>query len=464
MSKRAFKILVVDDDEGLREVLDIVLSNAGYNVITAASVEEAQSPLERELIDVVVTDLYMGRDRKAGLRLLEYLNENQPDTPALMITGHGTIESAVEAMRLGALDYLQKPFKSNEEVLLRVARAVEKRILLRENRAFRLDQSRTAHVNTLVGDSPKFKKMLDMVRRVAGLPSTVAINGESGVGKELVARALHSLSPRAEKPFVAINCGGIPENLLESELFGYKKGAFTGAQQDKEGLFVVADGGTLFLDEIGEMPIALQVKLLRVLDDGSVTPVGGLSSKAVDVRVLSATNRNLAEMVEQGTFRNDLYYRLNVIPITVPPLRERISDIPLLVRYLIARHTKNLICKEKSLSPEALDALTRYAWPGNIREMSNVLERALGLSDHDDIRLEDLPAHIRDLPDSHPPKKPILLDDYIDLESEVAQFEREYIQHALEQCHYSLSKTAQRLGLTPRTLRYRLEKYNLTTE
>jgi len=464
MTARPYRVLIVDDDAGLREVLEIVLMNAGYDVQSAESVEAAIEVLGSMLIDVVLTDLYMGNDRLAGLRLLEYLKTNQPETPALMLTGHGTIESAVEAMHLGALDYLQKPFKSNEEVLLRIARAVEKRVLLRENEAFRFDQTRKARIDTIVGNSPAFRKVLDMVRRVAALPSTVAINGESGVGKELIARALHALSPRAGKPFVAINCGGIPETLLESELFGYKKGAFTGANQDKEGLFVAADGGTLFLDEIGEMPPALQVKLLRVLDDGCVTPVGGLSSTRVDVRVLSATNRDLAEMVEDSAFRKDLYYRLNVIPLTVPPLRERIEDIPLLARHLMSRHAKNMGCAEKSISTEAVDALTRYSWPGNVREMSNVLERALGLSENDEIRLEDLPSHIQEFKPSFRPEPVTLGAEGIDLEKMVAEFETDCIRQALEQTHYSQQKTAKLLGLTPRTLRYRLDKYNISAD
>lgn len=487
MSERQYRLLVVDDEYSMREVLEIVLANAGYLVSCAGTLEEAKKILEQGIVDVVLTDLYMGKDRLAGLQLLYYLNTQQPTTPAIMITGHGSIESAVEAMRLGALDYIQKPFKSNEEILLRVAKAVEKRILLLENEAYRFEQASKAPIENIVGESPAFKQVLDMVRRVAVLPSTVAIYGESGVGKELIARTLHALSHRAKKPFVAINCGGIPETLLESELFGYKKGAFTGALQDKNGLFVAANGGTLFLDEIGDMPLALQVKLLRVLDDGYVTPVGGLTSTKVDVRVLSATNKNLAQMVEEGQFRKDLYYRLNVIPIVIPPLRERKEDIPLLAKHFIARHAHTMVLRQKSLSPEALQALMRYDWPGNVREMSNVLERALGLSESQEIGIQDLPIAIQEYgtkPDAHDKKEskhqgserqprmeiPADFSDFqldntgIDLERVVAEFEIACIRQALELGHYSQQKAARLLGLTPRTLRYRLEKYNLSDE
>lgn len=466
MSTQKHHILVVDDEHSMCEVLDIVLSNAGYAVRTCLSVEDAIECFVKENIDLVLTDLYMDKDRNAGLRLLVYLKSKSPLTPAIMMTAHGSIDTAIEAMRLGAVDYVQKPFKSNEELLLRIERALDKKRLIQENEAFRKEQSRQGRLDTMVGASPAFIEVLSLIRRVAALPSTVAIQGESGVGKELVARALHTLSPRAEKPFVAINCGGIPEMLLESELFGYKKGAFTGAVHDKEGLFVTANGGTIFLDEIGEMPMQLQVKLLRVLDDNSVTPVGGISSTTVDVRVLSATNRDLEAMVESGDFRNDLYYRLNVIPIEVPPLRNRKEDIPLLVKHLIKKHGENMGLPVKAIDQEAVEALLRYTWPGNIRELSNVLERALGLSDCDSLELEDLPEHIRKIPPALEPVSGMteIPTKGFQLEEELARIEKEYLCQALEQCRYSQQKTARLLGLNVRALRYRLEKHELSTD
>lgn len=464
MTSRKHFILVVDDEAGMREVMQIVFDNAGYNTLTAGSVEEAIELLAQTVVDVVLTDLYMGKDREAGLRLLDYLKKNQPFTPAIMITAHGTVESAVEAMRLGALDYLQKPFKSNEEMLLRVERAISQRDLMRENVALRTEQMRTARLDTMVGNSPAFREVLSMVRRIAALPSTVAIYGESGVGKELIARALHTLSPRAEKPFVAINCGGIPEMLLESELFGYKKGAFTGATQDKEGLFVVADGGTIFLDEIGEMPPMLQVKLLRVLDNNTITPVGGISTVQVDVRVISATNRDLALMVSENTFRKDLYYRLNVIPVHVPALRERQPDIPLLTRHLISKHAESLGCETKPVSEEVETLLMHYNWPGNVRELSNVMERALGLCATDRIEVSDIPAHIREFQPVPAAGVPVMSEEGIDLEAVVADLEISYIGQALEYSRFSQQKAAKLLGLTPRSLRYRLDKYNMSVD
>ena len=373
------QILVVDDELSMRELLEIVLENAGYTVKSASDVTQACQLLKEAQFDVVLTDLYMGNDRNAGMELLSWLREHAPTTPAIMMTAHGSVETAIEAMRRGAADYLQKPFKTNDEIRVRIERAIEKRNLMRENAALKKDQVRHRKLTPMIGKSTGFQEVLSMIRRVADLPSTVAIHGESGAGKELVARELHQLSNRADKPFIAINCGGIPESLLESELFGYKKGAFTGATEDKEGLFVVANGGTVFLDEIGEMPLMLQVKLLRVLDNNTVTPVGGTSSIKVDVRLISATNRNLEAMVDEGDFRKDLFYRLNVIPIHVPALRERAEDIPLLTRHFIQHHANNMARETMSIDNDAQEILNRYAWPGNVRELGNVIERAISL-------------------------------------------------------------------------------------
>ena len=313
----------------MRELLEIVLGGDGYEVVCLATPEDAQPLLLQQSFDVVVTDLRIGSDAEAGMRFLSWLQEFAPGTPAIMMTAHGSVETAIEAMKRGAADYVLKPFQ-NDEIRLLVGRAIDQRDIVRENRTLRKEQAKLGNVTNMIGASTAIEQVKEMIRRVAVLPSTIAIYGESGTGKELVARSVHQLSERAEKPFVAINCGGIPENLLESELFGHKKGTFTGAFKDKDGLFFAADGGTLFLDEIGEMPLSLQVKLLRVLDNNIITPLGGTESIQVDVRLVSATNRDLEEMVHEGEFREDLYYRLNVIPLVVPSQRERVDDIPLL--------------------------------------------------------------------------------------------------------------------------------------
>ena len=457
------RVLVVDDEQGVREMLEIVLENAGYQVFTAGSVELAQRLISEESFDAVLTDLYMGSDREAGMRLLSHLREHAPNTPAIMMTAYGSVETAIEAMRRGATDYIQKPFKSNDEIRLRIKQAIAKRNLIRENEALRKEQARQGRIENMIGQSPAFLEVVEMVRKVAGLPSTIALHGESGTGKELIARALHQLSNRANKPFVAINCGGIPENLLESELFGYRKGAFTGANEDKEGLFIVANGGTVFLDEIGEMPLMLQAKLLRVLDTQCITPVGGVSETKVDVRIVSATNRNLEAMAEEGTFRHDLYYRLNVIPIHVPPLRERRDDIPLLARHFLQKHAAKIGRNVAAIDPEAMDILCRYPWPGNVRELGNLLERVVALSGNTTIEEGDLPAQVRHYQPSEPfPSQ--LPPDGIDLETTVANLEIALIKQALEKTRYSQKKAAELLRLSPRSLRYRLQKYGLEAD
>jgi two-component system, NtrC family, response regulator PilR len=441
-------------------VLEIVLENAGYEVQLASNVRDACAMLAETAVDAVLTDLYMGNDREAGMKLLSWLKENSPGTPAIMMTAHGSVETAIEAMRHGAADYIQKPFK-NDEIRLRVEKAITQRNLMRENEVLREEQARRGSLENMVGQSEVFQELLAMIRKVATLPSTVAIHGESGSGKELVARALHGLSKRADKPFVAINCGGIPENLLESELFGYRKGAFTGANEDKEGLFVMANGGTIFLDEIGEMPLMLQVKLLRVLDNSVVTPVGATGSIKVDVRVISATNRDIEQMSEEGSFRQDLYYRLNVIPLRVPPLRERAEDIPLLAWHFIRTHSAKLGIKTPELSREGEDTLRNYGWPGNVRELGNVMERAIALNTSGVIELSDLPRNIREAAAPSVPEVADLPAEGLDLEAMVAEIEMSLLKQALEKSHFSQKKAAELLGLSARSLRYRLQKYEL---
>ena len=335
------RVLVVDDEQGMCELLEIILQNEDYNVDTVSNVEEACDQLSKSRYDVIVTDLRIGSDKNAGMTLLSWLEGHSANTPAIMMTAHGSVESAIEAMKRGAVDYIMKPFK-NDEIKIIIQRAIVQNELLRENKALKKEQAKQGEVRNMIGTSAVMESVRNMIRKVALLPSTIAIFGESGTGKELVARGIHQLSDRVDKAFIAINCGGIPENLLESELFGHRQGAFTGAIENKDGLFLAADGGTLFLDEIGEMPMALQVKLLRVLDNNEITPVGGTETIPVDVRIVSATNRNLEEMSQAGDFREDLFYRLNVIPISVPPLRERRDDIPLLVHHFIHTHCEKL--------------------------------------------------------------------------------------------------------------------------
>ena len=457
------RVLVVDDEESMRQLLEIVLGNDGYKVLSVATVEEACARVKEQGFDVVLTDLRIGQEHAAGMQLLSWLRENDPSIPAIMITAHGSVETAIEAMKLGAADYIMKPFK-NDEMRLLVKRAIDQRNLMRENVALRKDQAARGRIESIIGRSAAIEKLHAMIRRVATLPSTVAIHGESGTGKELVARAIHQLSDRSDKPFVAVNCGSIPENLLESELFGHKKGAFTGASEDKEGLFVVADGGALLLDEIGEMPLSLQVKLLRALDNNSVMPVGGTKEIQVDVRIISATNQNLEQMAQQKRFREDLYYRLNVIPVYVPPLRERADDVPLLVRHFVASHAARFGRGVLEVSPEADAALRQYDWPGNVRELENALERAVALCSGTRIELEDLPQNVQHFVAT--PKAPSaaeLPEGGVDLEGLVAEMEIDLIKQALVRGKYSQKRAAELLGLTPRSLRYRLQKYNLET-
>ena len=456
-------ILVVDDEKSMRELLGIMLLNDGYHADTAASVTEAARKLRTNSgFDLVITDLKMGKDAAAGMKILEKVRQIDDDVPTIMITAYGSVDTAIEAMKRGAFDYVQKPFR-NEEMRIVIKKALEQKRLKEENARLRAEHLRLGRLEEIIGKSKLVEDVCELTRRVAVLSSTVLIRGESGTGKELVARAIHRLSPRCDGPFVAINCAGIPESLLESELFGHKRGAFTGAIEDKKGLFQAANRGTLLLDEIGDMPQALQVKLLRVLDERVVRPVGTANRVTIDVRVISATNKNLEEEGKERRFREDLFYRLNVIPIMLPALRERREDIPLLARHFLVKYAGRLSKDVTSVSPEAMLLLEEFNWPGNIRQLENTIERAVALCGGSTIETTDLPRNIAEYcPELHEEEYEILLSHGVDLERKTEALERNLIAQALAKTHYSQKRAAQLLNLPVRSLRYRLKKYGMS--
>ena len=434
-------------------MLQILLRREGYRVDVVDGVHAARDQLgSADPYDVVVTDLVMPDG--TGMEVLEAVRARSKDTQILMITAYATTEQAVEAMRKGAYDYVQKPFK-NHELLATLEKALEKRAIVAENETLRAQVKSRWSEGQLIGKSPAMDRLRDMVKRVAGATTSVLITGESGTGKEMVARSLHFQSPRAEKPFVVLNCGAVPENLIESELFGHVKGAFTGATAAKEGLFRAADGGTLFLDEVGELPPPLQVKLLRVLQDRTVRPVGGSNEVEVDVRVLAATNRDVESEVQAGTFREDLFYRLNVIRIDVPPLRERQEDVPVLANYFLDKHAA-LQGRRLELSADATRWLAQQTFPGNVRELENIIERGVTLARGNTVEREDLG-------DSHPSKKAMNLshipEGSFDLDDYLTQVERELLFRALDQAGGVRKKAAELLGMSFRQFRYRLAKH-----
>ncbi len=437
------RILVVDDEEPIRILLKEELGRRDYQVTVAAEGEAALRLLTESHFDAVLLDLKMpGLD---GMEVLRRVKAEGVGTEVLILTGHADVDSALEAMKLGAFDYLTKPFRL-AEVDLALQKAVERTRLARENLALRTIVERHEAFPEIVGTSPPIRSVLSTVTKVAPSESTVLIQGESGTGKELVARAIHRHSLRVENPFLAINCGAFQDELLESELFGHEKGAFTGATGLKHGLFEVAEGGTLFLDEVGEMSSAMQVKLLRVLDTGEVRRVGSNKILRVNVRVISASNKNLRQRVEEGQFRSDLFYRLNVVALTLPPLRERPGDIPLLVAHITLRLEREGQ-KPRRFSPEALEMLMAYPWPGNVRELENVVERALLLTEREEIGPEDLPLTSSSTVPAPPPE-----------EEEVVTFsleevERQHILRVLAHCGGNKSLAARRLGVDVKTLR-----------
>ena len=471
-------ILVVDDEEGMREFLKVLLEREGHQVTAASDGAEALRLAREEPVDLVISDLRM--PKLDGVGLLSGLRELDPYLPVIVITAYASVESAVSAMKLGAYDYIIKPFKVDELKLV-VAKALEAERLRRENLALKQELRERHRFPGLIGQSPKMLALYELMEKVAPLSTTILITGESGTGKELVARAIHYASPRAERPFLAINCSAIPEALLESELFGHVKGAFTGAVAHKAGLFEVADGGTIFLDEIGEMSPALQVRLLRVLQEKAFRRVGGTEDIKVDVRLIAATNRDLKEAIAKGTFREDLYWRLNVIPIHLPPLRERKGDIPLLASEFLRRFAKEQGREGLSLSPEAMALLEGYDWPGNVRELENVIERAVALERGDRITPDSLPDHIRNTPPPLPSpfkgegwegvapvsglQSPVSSFESkpqgIDLEEALSEVEKTLMLDALEKAGWVQTRAAKILGINFRSFRYRVRKYGL---
>ncbi|OFW53733.1 MAG: Fis family transcriptional regulator [Actinobacteria bacterium RBG_16_67_10] len=452
------RVLVVDDEKSMRELLAITLERQGYDVSVAEDGETAIGAVRRDGFDVVVTDLRM--PNADGLQVLRAAKEHSPETVVIVITAVGSTETAVEAMKLGAYDYITKPFKL-DEIHLIIRRALERKRLRDENLYLRKQLETQHRFDNIVGKSAGMAEVFDTIRKIADSPSTVMVSGESGTGKELVARAIHFNSQRRSKPFVSVNCGAIPEALMESELFGHVKGAFTGAVANKVGLFSAAEGGTLFLDEITEIPALLQVKLLRAIQEREIRRVGDTRDVKVDVRLIAASNRELEQAVSEGVLREDLFYRLNVIPIHLPPLRERREDIPLLVAHCLQKFGRQLSREVRGVTPEALAILERYHWPGNIRELENVLERAIVLGSGEALGADALPEAVR----RERPVKALeveLPEDGMDLEATLDALERRYLQRALDRSGGVQTRAAELLRMTFRQFRYKLQKHTMT--
>lgn len=450
------RVLVVDDEENIRLVLRTLLKRNGYEVETAAGGEEALVLVETFGPDVVITDVKM--PRMGGMDLLSTLKAKGNDATVIVMSAYGNIDQAIDAIKAGAYDYIQKPFKP-DEIVLALRKAEERESLRRENRVLREEIRREHKFEDILAKSGEMKTVFRTIAKIASYKTTVLITGESGVGKELVARAIHKRSGRAAKNFVAVNCGAIPENLMESELFGHKKGAFTDALQDRLGLFAEADGGTLFLDEIGELPLGLQVKLLRVLEDGNIRKVGGTRDELVNVRIVAATHRDLLAETKKGRFREDLFYRLNVLPIVVPPLRERREDIPVLMEHFIARNNARLGTHVRGLDSEARRLLYEHSWPGNVRELENTIERAMVLGEGDKIMPTDLPDRIRE---TQNPVQTQLASGELSVKKTTRIIEEILIRRALQKTKGNRTRAAELLEISHRALLYKIKDYQVT--
>jgi two-component system response regulator PilR (NtrC family) len=470
----------VDDERSMREFLAIMLTRDGYEVVAAENGAQALAALRQRPFDLLISDIRM--PDCSGIDVLREAKTLQLDLPGILMTAFSSTQTAIEALRTGALDYISKPFDV-EEMKRVVAQALERRHFRDQAPAAadeapgsegQVDDGRPHARDSMIGRSPAMQRVFAMIEAIAGTSSTVLITGESGTGKEMAARAIHRLSPRADRPFVALNCGALTETLLESELFGHEKGAFTGAMATTRGLIEQAEKGTIFLDELGEMSPMMQVKLLRVLQERRFRRVGGHDELAADIRIIAATNRDLSKMVADGTFREDLYYRVNVIPVALPPLRERRDDIPVLARHFVARFARDMRRPGADLTPEAMDALLRHPWPGNIRELENVLERAVALETSPAITLASLPDHLLSVAPlavaaasttvdagATLAPAPLFPDEGFDLERHVQDMEREYLAEALRRADGVKMRAAELLGMSFRSFRYYAKKYNL---
>jgi two-component system NtrC family response regulator len=447
-------ILLIDDDESLRRVVEYNLREDGYQVVTAADGRSGLQRFQESSVDLVLTDVRM--PEMDGVEVMTHLKAMQPDLPVIVLTAHGTIDSAVEAMKVGAFDYLTKPF-TRDQLKAAVRKALELGALASENRQLRQIVSERFSFASMIAGSRAMRAVTDTASRVAASDTTVLLEGESGTGKELLAKAIHVNSDRRRGPFVTVNCAAIPENLLESELFGHRRGAFTGAIADKQGKFEAANGGTIFLDEVGDLPLLLQVKILRVLQEREVDKVGATRPTRVDVRVIAATNRSLEKMTAGGSFREDLYYRLAVVSIRVPPLRERSDDIPLLVDHFLAKHAARLGRPRPAVDKAVYSAFNIHAWPGNIRELENVIERALVLDRDGLLGLDDLPDRLKASGQRIGNLRIELPDEGISLED----VERDLLVAALEKHNWNQTRAAAYLNITRSTLLYRMQKFGL---
>lgn len=455
------RVLVVDDEESIREFLNIMLRKEGYDVTCVEDGQKAIDMLKKKSFEMIISDLQM--PNVTGLELLTFVKENYADVLFMLITAFGTTETAVEAMKAGAYDYITKPFKL-DEVRINIANALRSKTLETENRSLKKELTKEYSFQNLVGNSPAMHVIYDLIKRVSDTPTNVLITGESGTGKEMIAKAIHYNGLLKDRAFMTVNCGAIPESLMESEMFGHKKGSFTGAVVDKTGIFEAADGGTLFLDEVGELPLTIQVKLLRAIQERIIRRVGSTEDTSVSVRIIAATNRDLEFMVKAGTFRQDLYYRLNVIQIEAPSLRQRRDDIPILAKHFLKKYNERLNKNISGISQDALAVLKTYDFPGNVRELENIIERTVALEAGASILPESLPPFVKTASGS---KQMVSSDgievtaEGVDLDKIIGQIEKELIIKAIHAADGVKKRAAKLLSITFRSMRYRVEKYNL---